>query len=222
MGERRMRRLVAAVAAAAVTAGLAGLAGASTPAVGASPSAPAAPAAPATPAAPAQAAEPMLMIEPASALVDGSEVTYTAAGLDPDTFVAVVQCQAGSTSLYDGGCDDYDAAYPMVGADGTATGTLRVDAMLSTGFFEEEEEEEAVDCRAAGACVVAVADAEGEGALVATAPLPFVAGSALAPAPTVAVSPAEGLDDLQSVSVTGSGFVWSDRSTRPPSSSRRR
>ena len=68
------------------------------------------------------------------------------------------------------------------------------------------------DCRPAGACVIAVIDdGDPDGGIVATAPLPFVDGSPLAPAPTVTVSPAEGLDDLQEVAVAGSGFVWSDR-----------
>ena len=196
MGARgRVWRLLAAVTTAATAAITVGAA----PTAGATPAAPV----PALPAGLAQAGGPAVSLSPSAALTDGMVVTVTVTGLEADQFVQAAQCAADTTDVYSQ-CDVADLGYGMADDHGSATFTLRVDAVLPIGWSSGES----IDCRVAGACVLAVStDSE---TIVASAPLAFAADAPLAPPPTITVSPAEGLTDLQMVTITGSGFVWSD------------
>jgi acetyl esterase/lipase len=187
---RRIWRRAAAFAAVLAAAGGAGVGGVTDAGVAAQPAG-------------AQAAGPTLTLDPAAGLADGAEVTVTATGVGDGEFLMLSQCAAGVTDPFDGDCAAADYAYGAA-TDGTATFTMRVDAVLDTGIFDATS----VDCRPAGACVLALLDEDG-GAL-ATAPLAFAPGAPLAPPPTVSLSPAAGLADLQVVTLAGSGLVWSD------------
>ena len=197
MGARRRAwRLLAAV-----TAATAAITGGTAPADAAT----ATTATAALPAGPAQAGGPAMTLTPSTGLTDGTEVTVTVTGLPADSFVQSAQCVAGTTDIYNQ-CDIRDLAYDAADAQGTATFTLRVDAVLPVGWNGGGADD--VDCRVADACVVAVStDSE---TILVSAPLAFDADAPLAPPPTMSVSPAEGLADLQAVTITGSGFVWSD------------
>lgn len=179
-GRRRSRVWAVAASGALVTAGVIGVA----------------------PPVAAQAAGPALTVTPGTGLADGAEVAWAASGLEPGDFVSIVQCAAGTATSVDENCDILDSSYDEASDDGTVTGTHRVDAVLTTGF-----QGGSLDCRPAGACVLALAFEGSE--IVATAPLAFAPGAPLAPAPTATVTPAQGLTDLQQVEVAGSGFVWS-------------
>lgn len=145
---------------------------------------------------------PVATIEPATDLADGTLVTLTIDGLSPDSWVEVTQCRSGGdASNLD--CDSSDYGFSDTDASGQARVALRVDALIDVG----DDESDPVDCRAANACVLGWWAGNGGGS--GSVPLPFTPGGALAPPPTVSVSPDEGLVDRQSVTVSASGLVWS-------------
>jgi hypothetical protein len=79
----------------------------------------------------AQAAQPTVTVDPADDLVDGTRVTITVAGLEPEIWVDAAQCAAAAQALY-GDCDTSDIAYGITDDTGSATLSLRVDAILDT------------------------------------------------------------------------------------------
>lgn len=153
-----------------------------------------------TPTADAQT-PPVVTIEPSTNLVDGTPVTVTVNGLTPDSWFEVVQCRAGSASDLD--CDWSDYAFADADQSGQASLVMRVDALIDVG----DESSDPVDCRVAGACVLGWWAGSGGG--TGAVPLAFTPGGALAPPPTVSVSPHEGLVHRQAVTVSASGLVWS-------------
>ncbi|HET9612099.1 MAG TPA: neocarzinostatin apoprotein domain-containing protein [Acidimicrobiales bacterium] len=151
----------------------------------------------------AQAA-PAMTVDPATGLVDGDRVTITASGLPPGSWVEAGQCVSAPGDAYRD-CDVSDGAFAIVGADGTATMALRVDAVLTAGFGAGTSRE--VDCRQEACTIALWGDAATP--LVSNA-LGFVADAPLAPPPTLSVTPDTGLHDLASVTVEAAGLVWSD------------
>lgn len=187
-GTRRSQRSLVVVAVAVALAGLAsGLGPVPTP-VG------------------AQVPAPVITVEPDHDLVDGTQVTVTVTGVEPDRMVGFAQCRSGAVSLLSS-CDTTDRIYDVADAAGTAQVSLWVDTMLTIGE-PGDQELEVVDCRTAGACVVGVEQWTGA---VVTAPLHFRPDAGLAPPPVLTVSPRGPFRDLQPVTVTGTGLVWSNR-----------
>jgi LPXTG-motif cell wall-anchored protein len=150
----------------------------------------------------AQQAGPTVTIEPATDLVDGTPVSVSVSGLRSHAFVEVVQCAADRIDVLDH-CDFPDSAFSDADASGTATLTLKIDALLTPPFAGEE-----VDCRTSECQLVILSESFEEP--VATAALHFDPDAALAPPPTLTVTPDDQLADLQAVEVSGSGLVWSD------------
>src|ERR671910_1542079 len=150
----------------------------------------------------AQAAQPTVTVDPADDLVDGTRVTITVAGLEPETWVDAAQCAAAAQALY-GDCDTSDMAYGITDDTGGATLSLRVDAILDTADGDAPHR---TDCRVY-ACIIGISTDEG-GSLAATAPLHFVSDGPLAPPPVLTVTPDDQLTALQPVTVAGSGLVW--------------
>jgi LPXTG-motif cell wall-anchored protein len=150
----------------------------------------------------AQQAGPTVTIEPATDLVDGTPVSVSVSGLRSHAFVEVLQCAADRIDVLDH-CDFPDSAFSDADASGTATLTLKIDALLTPPFAGEE-----VDCRTSECQLVILSESFEEP--VATAALHFDPDAALAPPPTLTVTPDDQLADLQAVEVSGSGLVWSD------------
>ena len=130
-----------------------------------------------------------MTVDPATGLVDGDRVTITASGLPPGSWVEAGQCVSAPVDAYRD-CDVSDGAFAIVGADGTATMALRVDAVLTAGFGAGTSRE--VDCRQEACTVALWGDAATP--LVSNA-LGFVADAPLAPPPTLSVTPDTGLHD---------------------------
>ncbi|MGH9111558.1 MAG: neocarzinostatin apoprotein domain-containing protein, partial [Acidimicrobiales bacterium] len=148
----------------------------------------------------AQATGLTVTVDPAEDLVDGTPVTVTVTGLDPDTWVNAAQCPADAAYLYDD-CDTSDIAYGEADGAGSITLSLRVDALLTSGYEEPHE----TDCRE-HPCVIAISTDDAD--VAATASLHFLPDGPLAPPPVVTVTPDDQLTDLQTVTVNGSGLVW--------------
>ncbi|MGH9235763.1 MAG: neocarzinostatin apoprotein domain-containing protein, partial [Acidimicrobiales bacterium] len=152
-------------------------------------------------------------LDPANDMGDGTPVTITVTGLPAGAWVEALQCTSAVESETPSGisdhCDGFDVDYTDGNGDGTATLTLRVDALLTAGW----DEPEVTDCRVPGACVIAVLvdtdDGSIEGRQVLTAPVAMAVDAPLAPPPAVSVVPDDALTDAQTVDVTASGLVWS-------------
>jgi acetyl esterase/lipase len=147
----------------------------------------------------AQEAGVTASVTPDHDLVDGDEVTITMAGLASGSRFYAAQCASPVVDGFES-CDLDDLSAGTAGAEGTATVTLRVDAMLD--LFQPDQ----VDCRpsACGIAVIAASDFS----IVAEAPLAFGADGPLAPPAEVTVVPDTGIADGQTVTVSVTGMVW--------------
>lgn len=145
----------------------------------------------------AQPAPPTLAVDPATDLVDGQQVAISGSGYRPGADVRVRQCPTGADDL--SACDRGGMWSRTV--DGRLDGVFRVRTILRL-------DGRTVDCRQAGACFVGIGDDDAVSTtIVARAALHFDPDGPLAPPPTLAVVPSKGLDDGQTVAVTGSGWV---------------
>jgi acetyl esterase/lipase len=148
-------------------------------------------------------------VSPATGLRDGTLVTVTVTGLGPQAFVQAFQCGPGTGPIGED-CDFSDSAFAEADR-GTATLTLAVDAVLHPFTGDDDEPgPAAVDCRRPEGCTLAidVFDFTGPGQTLRRS-LAFDPDAPLAPPPTVAVTPATGLRDMQAVTARVSGLVWS-------------
>jgi hypothetical protein len=147
--------------------------------------------------------EPSVTVEPSTHLVDGDKVTVTITGIDVEreTYVEVLQCVSGATTRED--CDLNRGGQGWSSNGDVVTVPFLVTTMVYPGFGEVSSP--ATDCRESGACVIRVSV---DDHLLEHLPLHFDPDASLAPPPTISVTPNEQLDDLESVQVGGSGFVW--------------
>src|ERR671916_3526791 len=107
---------------------------------------------------PVTAAAAAMTLTPAADLVDGTAVSVAATGLPAGLWVQLVQCPSGAESSWFE-CDTDDDTYAEVDQAGAATFDIRVDALLtSSSMGDPDGEPREIDCRVAGACVLAVAD----------------------------------------------------------------
>jgi acetyl esterase/lipase len=141
---------------------------------------------------------PTIEVAPNEALVDGQTVDVSGEGV-VDRSLAIVQCRAAPAGWSD--CDDETTGY-VEAPEGTFSQPYEVFAILGTGTGDQ------VDCRQADACVLAAVGEDGDWAAgVTTVPLAFAPDGPLLPAPTLTLTPAEGLVDGQQVEVVGRGFT---------------
>ena len=143
---------------------------------------------------------PTVTVDPSEGLVDGQEVTVTAAGLVWEDDGAAILCKADPTGQAD--CDFNSFAFFEVADDRTATVQLRVTALIETGNG-------VVDCREPEACVVVVTPDSGRSTRkMGIAPLAFDPDAEVVP-PTLTITPDSDLVDGQTVTATGTGFTSS-------------
>ncbi len=139
---------------------------------------------------------------PATDLVEGQEVAVTGEGFTPGEPVGVVMCVADALSSGAGssGCDMTQVGTASVDAQGHAAGTIVVRRSLSTRAVGW------VDCAAGEvACGIAIGQVS-DYDVSGLAPVTFAPQPPLPPL-VLTVSPAEGLENGQTVTVTGEGFV---------------
>lgn len=168
----------------------------------------------ATAAVPAQSgSEPELTVGPAEDLGDRQRVTVTGAGFAPERTVTIHQCQvAGFLGLVD--CDLGTAHRARTGADGSFSTRLPVYAVIDTWGTASSPflpgGGEGIDCREAGACMLATELSFQDVGAAVTAPLSFdpAADEHL---PSITVREDDGLIDRQRVRVEGRGFVRGER-----------
>ncbi len=165
---------------------------------------------PAAPAPAAAAAAGTITLVPDEDLTDGTPVVAQVSGLPANTFVGASQCLAGvqdapPDQVFES-CDSSETSFAQTDGAGAVRFDLRVDALLATGF----DEPAVTDCRPAGACVIAVLVEGDEGLAsgVLVTPLDMVPDGALAPPPTLSVTPDAQLGDRQSVRLDAAGLVW--------------
>src|SRR5262249_21831315 len=139
---------------------------------------------------------PVLSVAPADQLRDGQVVHVTATGLVWGTAVDFFECTAAPAGATD--CDPQ--THRFVSQPGTSvTFDVQTSAMIITG-------KGAVDCRTAGACVLAMnPGGNGRKHETVTAPLAFDASVPIT-MPTIAIAPDHDLVDGQTVRLTGSGL----------------
>ncbi|HET6833188.1 MAG TPA: neocarzinostatin apoprotein domain-containing protein, partial [Acidimicrobiales bacterium] len=149
----------------------------------------------------AQQAGPTVTVEPAVDLVDGTRVTIDVSGMQPHASVYVTQCTADADDVFEH-CAFSDLAFGDTDGSGHARLSLKVDALLALG-----DGTQGIDCRPSACAIGVISEQLG---LAAAAPLHFDSDAPLAPPPTLTVTPDDGLTDLQTVEIRGSGLVWSD------------
>ncbi|HEX6568528.1 MAG TPA: neocarzinostatin apoprotein domain-containing protein [Acidimicrobiales bacterium] len=146
----------------------------------------------------AQTLAPTLTVTPDHDLVDGQSVLVESTGFPPGQSVMILQCRPGSTTATD---------LPL---NCEVRTSLTPDASGSFSAYQAVERElqpfagpGPVDCAAAaGACTLTAA----YNGLFSTVEVPLAFADPSAPAPTVSVSHATGLEDGDVVTVTGAGF----------------
>jgi acetyl esterase/lipase len=147
----------------------------------------------------ALAPPPRLTLQPDAGLVDGQQVTITGTGFVRESGAAVMQCVASPTDHDD--CDSFTQQFDAVEADGSFTTSYTLAGSIET------PRSGAVDCRPAGACVLAGSDRFFEPFRdLALAPLVFDPEAPLFPPPAATVAPDRNLVDGQVVTVEGEGF----------------
>ena len=153
--------------------------------------------APGTPLAP----PPTVSVDPHEGLVDGQEVTVTAAGLVWEDHGVALVCKA-DPSAGQADCDFNSLAFFEVAEDRTATVQLRVTALIETGNG-------VVDCREPEACAVVVTTDNGRSPRkLGIAPVAFDPDAEVVP-PTLTITPDRDLVDGQTVTATGTGLTAS-------------
>lgn len=135
-----------------------------------------------------------LAVTPNVALVDFQRVVLSGTGLEPGLH-EWYQCRGGAVDASD--CDGSNADFISVAADGTTSEVIYVDARI---FLPDGS---AVDCRTDPAgCTLGVGFMAEAGQWPSVA-LAFDPDAPLLPVVTGAVTPADGLVDDQTVTVTG-------------------
>ena len=142
-----------------------------------------------------------MIATPNDGLVDGQEISLSAAGFQPGVTVAAVQCAATPGSIGgESNCDVGGYTLHSSNDEGEVAVSVVVRRYISTAGGE-------VDCANPGAlqCVVAVANISDYDES-ATADVWFDPNVDGVRAPVIAVSQTDGLNDGDTVTVTGSGF----------------
>ncbi|MBL8778878.1 MAG: hypothetical protein JNK12_23305 [Acidimicrobiales bacterium] len=137
---------------------------------------------------------PAMTATPDSGLVDGQTVSVAGAGFLPGTFMLFAQCRPGQITF--DGC----VVFPTF-AETEGDGTLSAEVQVEAIFFDRDG---SVDCRIES-CELVIASIAG--GVQARAAIAFDPDGPLRPAPTLVVTPDDGLADGQSVQVTGAGFA---------------
>lgn len=141
---------------------------------------------------------PTATLSPAGPYAHGQVVTVAVQGVVWATEARLLQCPVGATSPDD--CDRGWWSYIDLYESTSGSAPLALFAVLDTPSG-------AVDCRVAGACMVAVAAGRTLApAKTAIVPVTFDPATEVVP-PTLTVAPATGLVHGQTVTVTGAGFV---------------
>lgn len=133
---------------------------------------------------------PVVELTPSSGLIDGQDVSLTAADLRPNTQLGIRLCQSEDFI-----CDELH--YPSATTDDR--GSLRTTVTVRTAIYGYGGR---VNC-AATPCAVVIADADGE--RIAQTPFAFAPG-AVAPVPQLRIEPPGPHVDRQIVTVHGTGF----------------
>jgi BD-FAE/Neocarzinostatin family len=151
-----------------------------------------------------------LDLPPGAQVVDGQALGVTVAGVDGIEYLEALQCAAGTEPTFQR-CQYESVDYQVV--DGAAHLTLRLDALLAVGGYDETPHR-VVDCRATP-CEVGVQywSAGGGSSTGLAVPLPFDPDGPLAPPPTATLSPAAPYGHAQVVTVRASGLVWDTSAT---------
>ena len=146
-----------------------------------------------------------LDLPPGAEVVDGQALGITVAGFDNLEYLEALQCAAGTEPTFQR-CQYESVDYEVV--DGAAHLTIRLDALLSVGGYDETPHR-VVDCRATPCEVQVQYWPSGGGPSTSLAvPLPFDPDGPLAPPPTATLSPAAPYGHGQVVTVRASGLVW--------------
>jgi hypothetical protein len=148
-----------------------------------------------------------LTVEPVAGLVDGQEISVSAAGFQPGESVGIVQCAkeaAGQSPEVRAGVEAcYISQYTSATADddGVAAGTYKVRRLLTTPLSGT------VDCAAdADRCLIAMgalADYDRSG----VQPIEFDLNVAPIALPTISATPTEGLVDGDVVHIVAEGLT---------------
>jgi acetyl esterase/lipase len=150
----------------------------------------------------AQSVPPTITLEPATDLVDAQSVSVTGSGFPAQASVLLLECPTGAAASAD--CDP--ASHWTWSEDGSIEVTISMRAIL-------RQPDSQVDCRVADACVLTAYvwdESVGDLQEVSHVPLHFDPAGPLQPPPMVSVAPDQGLVDGQTVTVTGTGFVWQE------------
>ena len=152
----------------------------------------------AAPRAPAQATI-TVTASPATDLVDFQFVRVTGTGFAPGELLEIFQCRADAVD--ESGCDPDNADFVDSDADGVVEVDWPVDARI------HDESGQAFDCRSVpDGCKIGIgllAEFENSGFAL----LDFDPDAPLLPVVTVAVTPDQGLEDGQTVTVHGGGLL---------------
>lgn len=142
---------------------------------------------------------PTLEASPATGLVDGQVVELRGGGFRPSQEVWVLQCGPGTPP---DSCRPASSGGPVVVSDdGTLTTTVGVHARLSV-------EGGAVDCRTvAEPCQLVVTPGSAVSPRAGRVAIAFEPDGPLRPDPAITVTPADNLDELTPVEVTGTNFT---------------
>jgi hypothetical protein len=150
---------------------------------------------------------PTMTVSPNTKLADHQLVTVTGNGFAPSTSVYLSQCITHPTSATNGPlCDYATQRYATVGSNGTFTAANFVLERHQL-IFTKKNTQTFLDCAAKPDTCEIQAGASGLGSLTpVNAPLTF--GLYIKPAvAAVQLSPSSPLDDLESVTLTGTGYT---------------
>ena len=142
---------------------------------------------------------PTITITPNTGLTSNQAVTIAGSGFSPGASLAAVECIGTATTT--AGCD-LNAINPI---SVTATGTFTVTFYVQTGTIGNGT------CGTSAAdanCLIAVGTLAGT--LVASGPITFATASSTPTGPSITVTPATGLKNGETVTITGSGFTAGD------------
>ncbi len=136
---------------------------------------------------------PTLTATPSTNLLDGQSITVSGANYNPDEPVAIVECQAGATSV--GGCDPTTLQAVTADQTGSISGPYEVTRVINPSGTP-------IDCAGADACVLASLDENFD--ILATAPIAFK--DIPIPTPVLSATPDTALVDGQNITVRGAHF----------------
>jgi hypothetical protein len=105
---------------------------------------------------PASAADPTVSATPSTDLADGQQISVSASGFAPDTYMAVVECP--TTTISPGTCDLSTVQFTYTDGSGAYTFPFTVSRILSDG----------TDCALNGGCYIGTQDADALGPTAST------------------------------------------------------